>query len=295
MVYGRRQPRTKNASFEFRRREGSSSAHEITEDVPEPSRRSKRAAGRINLPRGAMRIEDSEPESTSSDDDEESSYKQEPSPPESPTAAAQRKRKGKNIRTTSNEHSQGTGDDDSDGECEGISVLGPQPVESGAVTHFNVGMRPPVDLEHRNIVNYKRRGMTERERKEREQNPLTVGGRNLDYWFGTKFHQDYYASAIIKKDFPIARSEYIDWGFLSVMEDPKIAEIIRECKRKNVYDIMGFAKSWNNEVIAQFYATCYFTTWKNDKVVHWMTEGKWFGLSLSLHIYLVLMKKTLER
>jgi hypothetical protein len=93
-VYGRRQPRTKNASFEFRRREGTSSAHEITEDVPEPPRRSKRAAGRINLPRGAMRIEDSEPESTSSDDDEESPYRQEPSPPESPIAAAQRKRKG---------------------------------------------------------------------------------------------------------------------------------------------------------------------------------------------------------
>jgi hypothetical protein len=274
MVYGRRQPRTKNASFEFRRREETSSAHEITEDVPEPPRRSKRAAGRINLPRGAMRIEDSEPESTSSDDDEESPYRQKPSPPESPTAAAQRKRKGKNIRTASHEHSQGTEDDDSDGEYEGISVLGPQPVESGAVTHFNVRMRPPVDPEHRNIVNYKGRGMTERARKEREKNPLTVGGRNLDYRFGTKFHQDYYASAIIKKDFPIARSEYIDWEFLSVMEDPKIAEIIRECKRKNVYDIMGFAKSWNNEVIAQFYATCYFTTWKNDKIVHWMTRGK---------------------
>jgi hypothetical protein len=71
MVYGRRQPRTKNASFEFRRREGSSRAHEIIEDVTEPPRRSKRAARRINLPRGAMHIEDSEPESTSSDDDEE--------------------------------------------------------------------------------------------------------------------------------------------------------------------------------------------------------------------------------
>jgi hypothetical protein len=50
------------------------------------------------------------------------------------------------------------------------------------------------------------------------------------------------------------------------MEDPKIAEIIRECKGKNAYDIMGFAKSWSNEVIAQFYATCYFTTWKNEKL-----------------------------
>jgi hypothetical protein len=170
MVYGRRQPRTKNANFEFRRREGSSSAHEIAEEVPEPPRRSKRAVGRIYLPRGAMRIEDSELESTSSDDDEEIAYRQEPSPPESPTAAAQRKRKGKNIRTTSHEHSQGTEEDDSDGEYEGISVLGPQPVESGDETHFNVRMRPPVYPLHRNIVNYKGKGMTERARKEREKN-----------------------------------------------------------------------------------------------------------------------------
>jgi hypothetical protein len=110
--------------------------------------------------------------------------------------------------------------------------------------------------------------MTERARKEREKNTIEVGRRNLDYRFGTKFHQDYYASAIIIKNYPIARSEYIDWGFLSVLEDPKIAEIIRECKRKNFYDIMGFAKSSNNEVIAQFYATCYFTTWKDEKIVH---------------------------
>jgi hypothetical protein len=75
MVYGRRQPRTKNANFELRKKEGTSSTHEITEEVPIPPRRSKRAAWRINLPRGAMRIEDSEPESTYSDDDEERLYR----------------------------------------------------------------------------------------------------------------------------------------------------------------------------------------------------------------------------
>jgi hypothetical protein len=104
-------------------------------------------------------------------------------------------------------------------------------------------MRPPVDPGHRNIVNYKGRGMTERARKEREKNPLAVDGRNLDYRFGTKFHQDYYASTIIKKYYPIAHSEYIDWGYLSVVEDPKIAEIFGSAREKNVYDIMGFAKS----------------------------------------------------
>jgi hypothetical protein len=40
-------------------------------------------------------------------------------------------------------------------------------------------MRPPVDPEHRNIVNYKGRRMTEKARKEREKNPMAVGGRNL--------------------------------------------------------------------------------------------------------------------
>jgi hypothetical protein len=64
-------------------------------------------------------------------------------------------------------------------------------------------MRPPADPEHRNIVNYKGRGMTEWARKEREKNPMAVGGRNLDYHFDTKFRQDYYASAIIKKDYPL--------------------------------------------------------------------------------------------
>jgi hypothetical protein len=66
---------------------------------------------------------------------------------------------------------------------------------------------------------------------------------------------------------------------LEDLEDAKIAEIIRECKRKNIFDIMSFAKSWNNEVIAQFYATCYFTTGKDEKIMDWMTEGKWFGIT----------------
>jgi hypothetical protein len=40
-------------------------------------------------------------------------------------------------------------------------------------------------------------------------------------------------------------------------------------------------------VIAQFYATCYFTTWKNEKIVHWMTEGKWFGVTFTEFAYLL--------
>ena len=105
--------------------------------------------------------------------------------------------------------------------------------------------------------------MTEQARTERAKNSKEVGGSQLDYRFGTAFHQDYYESAILKKNIIVARSQFIDWKFMKAYKDPRIEEIIRECKRKNIYKILGFAKSWNSEVIAQFYATCYFTC-RND-------------------------------
>ena len=161
-----------------------------------------------------------------------------------------------------------------------ISSLGPQPVHNGPPTHYrNVTLRPPWAPEHQDCVNYKAMGMTEQTRMERAKNPKEVGGSQLDYRFGTAFHQDYYESAILKKDVIVARSRFIDWKFMKAYKDHKIEEIIRECKRKNIYKILGFAKSWNSEVIAQFYATCYFTSRNDEKVVHWMTEGNWYGIS----------------
>jgi len=122
-----------------------------------------------------MRIDDSEPESTSSDDDEESPYERDPTPPDSP-AAAQQKRKRKSIRTKSHEHSQGTGQsdrgDDEDDEEEIISSLGPQPVHNGPPTHYrNITLSPPWAPEHRDCVNYKAMGMTKQTRIERAKNP----------------------------------------------------------------------------------------------------------------------------
>jgi hypothetical protein len=66
-----------------------------------------------------------------------------------------------------------------------------------------------------------------------------------------------------------------------------LLKLFRSAREKNVYDIMGFDKSWNDEVIAQFYATCHFTTWKNEKIVHWVTEGKWFGVTITQFAYLL--------
>ena len=192
-----------------------------------------------------MRIDDSKAEPISSADDEESPYERDPTPPDS-HAAAQWKRKGKSIRTESREHSQGTGQSDrgdDDDEEEIISALGPQLVHSGPPTHYsNVTLRLPRAPEHRNRVNYKAKGMTEQARIERAENPKEVGGSQLDYRFGTVFHQDYYESAILKKDIIVARSQFIDWKFMKTYKDPRIDEIIRECKKKEYLQNLGLCQ-----------------------------------------------------
>jgi hypothetical protein len=41
---------------------------------------------------------------------------------------------------------------------------------------------------------------------------------------------------------------------------------------------MCFKYDWNNKIIAQFYATCYFEKDEDVRWVHWMTEGKWYKI-----------------
>jgi len=60
-------------------------------------------------------------------------------------------------------------------------------------------------------VDYLKRGMTEKAKREREKNPLHVRkGRSIDNRFQTKFHQDFYESAILSKKYKVARSQYVD-------------------------------------------------------------------------------------
>ncbi|RLM69514.1 Reverse transcriptase (RNA-dependent DNA polymerase), putative [Panicum miliaceum] len=129
--------------------------------------------------------------------------------------------------------------------------------------------------------NYKEvRGMTAKVRKEREKNPLNMKkGRSIEYRFQTKFHQDVYESAILGKKYNVARSQYVDWRKFEKMEDPIFKEIIQACRDKHVYRMMSFKYDWNNEIRAQFYATCYFKMIGDVRWVHCITEGKWYKIN----------------
>jgi hypothetical protein len=51
-------------------------------------------------------------------------------------------------------------------------------------------------------------------------------------------------------------------------------EVVAACRAKHLWDVVPFQKSWNNEIIAQFYATLYVEDRGDTRIFYWMTEGR---------------------
>jgi hypothetical protein len=60
------------------------------------------------------------------------------------------------------------------------------------------------------------------------------------------------------KSKPVANSQWIDWAYMVNKHDPIFDGVIAACQAKHLRDILTFKKDWNNEVIAQLYATVCF-------------------------------------
>ena len=137
---------------------------------------------------------------TSSDDGEESDENYQP---------GGQKRSGRFMRgsSSSGDHGVGSGNcGDQQGDEEEVGV---QPGQPALIT--GVVFKRPGVLHDYIKVDYLKRGMTEKAKKKREKNPLHVRkGRSIDNRFQTKFHQDFYESAILSKKYKVARSQYID-------------------------------------------------------------------------------------
>jgi hypothetical protein len=83
------------------------------------------------------------------------------------------------------------------------------------------------------------------------------------------------------KSKPVANSQWIDWTYKENKHDPIFDRVIAACQAKHLRDILAFKKDWNNEVIAQFYATICFEEHGDTRKIHWMTEGQWYEVSYS--------------
>jgi Leu/Phe-tRNA-protein transferase len=95
-------------------------------------------------------------------------------------------------------------------------------------------------------------------REKSKENPRLIEKEpDIDYRFHTAFQQDFYESVIITKTNPAAISQWIDWTYMEVKHDVIFDEVVTTCRAKHLRGVMSFQKNWNNEIIAQFYATLY--------------------------------------
>jgi hypothetical protein len=70
-------------------------------------------------------------------------------------------------------------------------------------------------------------------------------------------------------------------------DDRIFDDVVAACRAKHLRDVMAFRKNWNNEVIAQFFATLFVEEHGDSRKLHWMTEEQWFEVSYAQFARLV--------
>ena len=54
--------------------------------------------------------------------------------------------------------------------------------------------------------------------------------------------------------------------------EPQFNKVIKACELFGLTDIMSFRYNWNEEVLAQFHPTFFYSIYTDE--MHWMTEGR---------------------
>ena len=93
-----------------------------------------------------------------------------------------------------------------------------------------------------------------------------------DVRFWLRFHADWYESVILCKSHPSTEMKSINWLFFNEVNLSVIEQVNEARNNKFLHLIMEFNHDWNEEVVAQFYATLYIG--RATKVMHWTLQGK---------------------
>jgi hypothetical protein len=123
-------------------------------------------------------------------------------------------------------------------------------------SYVNIGplvFRVPSNPTWRVKVSY--RDKTKSVREKRKINAYILPRDVYDYRFHSLFQQDFYESVITPKSKPVANSQWIDWAYMESKHDPIFDRAIAACAARHLRYILAFKKDWNNEAIAQCYAS----------------------------------------
>ena len=79
------------------------------------------------------------------------------------------------------------------------------------------------------------------------------------------------------KTHPTTEMKSINCTHLDDLDLPVVHQVVSVCDRMNLQTIMSFNCDWNEEIVAQFYATLYVD--REGKKFHWTIQGKPFSVN----------------
>jgi hypothetical protein len=142
--------------------------------------------------------------------------------------------------------------------------------------------RPTRDRRDPPMVNYKRGG-NYIEHLRYSEDPNVVERSffgDARFWFP---HQaDWYESVIMTKKHVTIEMKWIDWDYLKRLASPVkdvVNAVVDRCQEIDLIDIMSFTCHWNEEVVAQFYATLFIE--ESGRTFHWLLGGKRFTYNMA--------------
>jgi hypothetical protein len=66
---------------------------------------------------------------------------------------------------------------------------------------------------------------------------------------------------------------------MEIKHDRIFDYVVVDCRAKHLRDVMAFKKNWNNDIIAQFFATSFVEERGDTRKFHWMTEGRCYEIT----------------
>jgi hypothetical protein len=140
-------------------------------------------------------------------------------------------------------------------------------------------IRPPVVYTDREEVTYN---------KEDSRNIVTLRNRScynlgkergIDERFWTFFYQDWYHSVLYRKTKPVVLAQWVHIDYMESHRDMHFNQILEACEFDGITQLLSFQHNWNQEVIAEFYATLFFD--KKERIFMWMTNGRRFNIKIT--------------
>jgi hypothetical protein len=207
-----------------------------------------------------------------------------PSPRAHPHEKGLASASGSEVRRNEEEIKEEDGGNENDGaedddDEEDKEVFDVEEINPTSYIHMGTPVfQLPLNLDWREKVNYK--GKTDLAREKRKENPRLIEKEpDIDYIFHMIFQQDFYESVIITKIKLAVISQWINWTYIETKHDTIFDEVVAACRAKHLRDVISFQKNWNNEIIAQFYATFYVEERGDTRKFHWMIEGRRYEIA----------------